>query len=120
MLNQLPADPSSIVESQPEIMKTLFDISQELRLLRAEVVALRGCTTLPQTSRTHYTVEEAAKMIGRSSYTCREWCRQGQVNAVKRTERRGAVAIWSISTEEITRYRNEELLPVNPDRNNRN
>jgi transposase len=65
-------------------------------------------------------VEEAASMLGKSSYTVREWCRHGQVNAAKRAERRGGAALWSISAEEVKRYKNEGLLAIDPDRNNRN
>ncbi len=71
-------------------------------------------------SRTFFSVEEVAEMIGRSVYTTREHCRLGRLNAVKRAERRGSAALWSIPADEVARYKNEGLLPMNPDRNNRN
>jgi hypothetical protein len=102
------------------VMNLLASMSEELRLLRTEVVALRERPAVPPTPRTYYSVEEVATMLERSAYTVREWCRNGQVNAIKRAERRGAGMLWSISAEEVARYRNEGLLPINPDRNNRN
>ena len=70
--------------------------------------------------RKSYSVEEVAGMLGRSPYTVREWCRNGQINASKRSERRGAGMLWSVSVEEVARHKNEGLLPLNPERNNRN
>ena len=71
-------------------------------------------------ARTSFSVEEVAGMLGRSAYTVREWCRNGQINASKRSERRGAGMLWSITAEEVARHKNEGLLPISPDRNNRN
>lgn len=58
----------------------------------------------------YYTVEEAAKLLGKSAYTVRQWCLEGRVNAGKRAERRGVAEVWGISAVEIERYRNEGLL----------
>jgi Helix-turn-helix domain len=102
------------------VMDLLVNMNEELRQLRTEVVALRKHPTAPPPPRTYYSVEEVADLLDRSSYTVREWCRNGQVNAVKKAERRGAGMLWNISAGEVARYKNEGLLPINPDRNNRN
>jgi hypothetical protein len=104
----------------PDIASLLAGMTEELRQLRTEVSALRTPPTAPPTPRTYYSVEEVANMVERSAYAVREWCRLGRVNAIKRAERRGAGMLWSISAEEVARYKNAGLLPINPDRNNRN
>lgn len=59
-----------------------------------------------------YTTAEAAKILGRSEFTVREWCRHGRVNAVKRECGRGRSREWAISADEMARIQNEGLLPV--------
>ena len=69
--------------------------------------------------RTNYTVEEVARIAGKASYTVREWCRLGQINAFK-SGRCGASCVWRISTDELKRYMDEGLLPIDPERNTAN
>lgn len=78
---------------------------------------LFGLLTGPREDRQSYTVEEVAEKVGKRPYTVREWCREGRINATKRVERRGGAELWSISAAELTRYRNEGLLPPDPGRN---
>lgn len=59
-----------------------------------------------------YAVEEFARLVGKSSFTCREWCRQGRIRARKKDSGRGAHTAWAISHEELQRYRREGLLRV--------
>ena len=73
--------------------------------------------TDPKAGREWYTVEEAASLIGRRPYTVREWCREGRINATKRSEKRGGAELWNISAAEITRYRDDGLLDLDPNRN---
>ena len=60
----------------------------------------------------HYTVEELAKIVGRSEFTTREWCRHGRINAQKRSSGRGAFCSWVVEHEELLRYQKEGLLPL--------
>jgi hypothetical protein len=112
------------IEPTSDVLTLLTDLRSDLRDLRAELAAvhaeLRGKLAGPAESRAWYSVEEVAELLNKRPYTVREWCRNGQVNAVKRAERRGGSALWSIAAEEVSRYRDEGLLPVDPDRNNRN
>jgi hypothetical protein len=59
-----------------------------------------------------YTVEEFALLVGRSCFTCREWCRLGRVNAEKSMTQTGTATAWAISHEEYLRYQRNGLLPM--------
>ena len=96
------------------------EIMTELAEMRAMLAEIRDRIANPPEVREWYSVDEVAGMLGKRPFTVREWCRLGQINAAKRAERRGGAALWSISAKEIARYRNEGLLPLDPERNNRN
>ena len=81
----------------------------EERLTRIE--ALLAVLAEEQQARAWYTVEEFARMVGRSRFTCREWCRLGRIAARKKFSGRGAHASWAISHEEYERHQREGLRP---------
>jgi hypothetical protein len=58
-----------------------------------------------------YTTAEVGKLLNKSEYTVREWCRQRRVRATKRACGWGDSKDWIVSHEELTRLRNEGLLP---------
>lgn len=58
-----------------------------------------------------YSVEQFARLVGRSAFTCREWCRLGRVAARKKTSGRGAHPAWAISHAEYERFQREGLRP---------
>ena len=58
-----------------------------------------------------YEVGEFARSVGKSCFTCREWCRLGRIRAEKKLSGRGAHAGWVVSHDELLRYRREGLLP---------
>jgi hypothetical protein len=60
-----------------------------------------------------YDTKTAARILGRSAYTVREWCRLGRVQAAKRPCGRGNSKEWMISHEELTRIKSEGLQPQN-------
>lgn len=65
-----------------------------------------------RTPREYYSTAEVATILGKAEFTVREWCRLGRVWAEKRPCGRGNSKEWMISQEELTRIRNEGLLPL--------
>ena len=59
-----------------------------------------------------YDTKTAAKILGKSAYSIREWCRLGRVRAEKRMCGRGTSKEWMISHKELERVRSEGLLPL--------
>ena len=64
------------------------------------------------TVKDYYTTAEVAKLLGKAEFTVREWCRLCRVYAEKRQTGRGRAKEWVISHQELTRVRNEGLLPL--------
>jgi hypothetical protein len=58
-----------------------------------------------------YSTAEVAKILGKSDYTVREWARLGRIRARKRACGHGKSKEWMVDHEELTRLRNEGLLP---------
>ena len=58
-----------------------------------------------------YSTAEVSRLLGRAEFTVREWCRLGRVHAQKKKSGRGVASEWIISHDELTRVRNEGLLP---------
>jgi hypothetical protein len=50
-------------------------------------------------------------ILGKAEFTVREWCRLGRIRAGKKTCGRGSASEWIVSHAELTRVRNEGLLP---------
>lgn len=79
----------------------------EERLTRIE--AMLAVLVEGQQVRQWYSVEEFARLVGRSAFTCRQWCRLGRIQAEKKHSGRGAHAAWAISHNELLRYQREGL-----------
>ena len=58
-----------------------------------------------------YSTAEVATILGKAEFTVREWCRLGRVHAEKKKSGRGVASEWIVSHAELTRVRNEGLLP---------
>ena len=86
---------------QNEILQRLDRIEESLKQLIEE-----------RTAREYYSTAEIAAILGKAEFTVREWCRLGRVWAEKRSCGRGNSKEWMISHEELTRIRNEGLLPL--------
>ncbi len=88
-------------ELEPGLAERLLRIEQMLQLLIQQ-----------RTVKEWYTTAEVANLLGKAEYTVREWCRLGRIHATKRQYARGAYPEWRISHEELTRIKNEGLLPI--------
>lgn len=59
-----------------------------------------------------YSTAMVAKILNKSEFTVREWCRLGRIHAKKRSCGRGNTKEWLITHEELERIQNEGLLPL--------
>lgn len=83
------------------------DLVARLERIEALLTALLG----QRAAKEWYTTAEVAAALGRAEFTVREWCRLGRVLARKKKSGRGPTSEWIIGHEELTRVRNEGLLP---------
>ncbi len=74
-----------------------------------ELLRLHG--GLPS-SKSHYTVEEFARLVKKAPFTIRSWCWKKRIHATKSNSMSGPYAQWVISHEEFLRYKREGLLSV--------
>ena len=87
-------------ESMTDVIERLSRIEDALQSLVRE-----------RTEKEWYSTSEVAAVLRKADYTVREWCRLGRVRATKKPYARGAHTEWLISHDELTRIRNEGLLP---------
>jgi hypothetical protein len=90
----------ALFEQLSQIIERLGRLESGMELLVAK-----------QAKQEWYITAEAAKILKKSEFTVREWCRHGRVVARKRNHGRGAHCSWAISHEEILRIQREGLLP---------
>jgi transposase len=60
----------------------------------------------------YYSTSEIARLVKRSEFTVREWCRLGRIAAEKRACGRGRSQEWMIPHDELLRFQCEGLLPI--------
>jgi len=65
-----------------------------------------------QTVKEWYTTLEVARVVGKSEYTVREWCRQGRIRAEKKGSGRGKYQSWVVSHDEVQRFQKDESKPL--------
>ena len=87
-----------------EILERLERIEQTLTVLVGR-----------QTVQDWYDTKTVARILGKSQYRVREWCRLGRVYAEKRRCGRGTSKEWMISHDELMRIKSEGLLPLSED-----
>ena len=77
----------------------------------ATIEAMLATLVEQRTVKEWYSTAEVAAALGKAEFTVREWCRLGRVKAEKKKSGRGPASEWMISHAELTRVRNEGLLP---------
>jgi hypothetical protein len=65
-----------------------------------------------QTIKEFYEIEEFARSVRKSCFTCRQWCRLGRIRAEKKLSGRGPYPRWVVPHAELQRYQREGLLPL--------
>src|SRR5438309_7924865 len=91
------------------------DILARLDRLDSRIGELHDLLTAQRTVKDWYTTAEVARVLGKADFTVREYCRLGRVRAEKRPCGRGKSQEWIVSHDELTRFRNEGLLPLRKD-----
>jgi hypothetical protein len=85
--------------------------NDELLARLAKIETLLASLVEQRAVKDWYSTAEVAAILGKAEFTVREWCRLGRVRAEKKKAGRGPASEWIISHVELTRIRNEGLLP---------
>ena len=85
--------------------------NDELLTRLAKIETLLASLVEQRTIKEWYSTAEVATTLGKAEFTVREWCRLGRVHAEKKKSGRGVASEWIVSHAELTRVRNEGLLP---------
>jgi excisionase family DNA binding protein len=87
----------------------------DLDRIEAKLDELLGLTRKPPApARTHYSVEEAAEILGVTPATVRLWCRHGRIEAGRRRDKSGGASLWSVAAAEVERYKNKGPRELDP------
>ena len=89
-------------------MNSEMGIDEKLDQIVALLLDLLG----RQTVKEYYEIEEFARIVGKSCFTCREWCRLSRIRADKKLSGRGAYARWVVPHTDLLRYQRVGLLPI--------
>ena len=85
--------------------------NDELLVRLTKIETLLASLVEQRTIKEWYSTAEVATLLGKAEFTVREWCRLGRVHAEKKKSGRGVASEWIVSHAELTRVRNEGLLP---------
>ena len=85
--------------------------NDELLSRLTKIETLLASLVEQRTIKEWYSTAEVATLLSKAEFTVREWCRLGRVHAQKKKSGRGVASEWIVSHAELTRVRNEGLLP---------
>jgi hypothetical protein len=115
-----PRPPSR--ETRPELVAleavgdaTRADGNDRLAIRLEKLETMLAGLLQRQPEKEFYTTAEAAKALGVSPFTVREWCRLRRCHAKKKQSGRGTHPSWVLSHCEIVRLQREGLLPLDPE-----
>jgi Helix-turn-helix domain len=95
-----------------ETATDLTSLREMMTVMSAQIAEVRALLLDQRSTKELYTTAEVAEIVGKTDYSVREWCRLGRVRAEKRASDRGKAKEWVIRHAELTRLRNEGLLPL--------
>lgn len=93
-----------------DLASVLFEIRERLVRIEAALGWLYHQQSM-NAVKEYYSIAEFAALVGRATYTAREWARTGRIHAEKRYDGHGRHKSWVISHSELVRFRREGLLP---------
>ena len=85
--------------------------NDELLARLTKIETLLASLVEQRTIKKWYSTADVATILGKAEFTVREWCRLGRVHAEKKKSGRGVAGEWIVSHAELTRIRNQGLLP---------
>lgn len=85
---------------------------QKVDRIESLIAALAEQLPATSSAKEYYSTAEFAEKVGRAEYTCRQWCLNERINAIKAAAGRGQFGEWLIGHTELVRYTNEGLLPL--------
>lgn len=94
------------------LFQLISSLEQKLERIEEWLVCIAESRQETVTHREFYGVAEFAKLVNKSEYTVREWCRLCRINAEKCESGHGEYKSWKIAADELARYRNHGLLPL--------
>ena len=94
------------------IAAILIRVQEQQDVTTATLTELRDFVVTQRTIKDWYSPVEVAEILGKKTYTVREWCRLQRVKARKRPTGRGDADEWEISHDELERIKNHGLLPI--------
>ena len=104
MSNKIAA---TLISEIGSLQDSIAELSGKLKSIKEH----NDTTSSENHGKSWFSTREVSKLLKKSEYTVREWCRLQRINARKRNTGRGDSVEWEISQEEIVRYRNHGLLP---------
>lgn len=95
------------------VFQLLSNVELYLTQIEERLAAVtENAPAVNSTRREYYGVAEFAKLVGKSEYTVREWCRLFRIKAEKCESGHGDYKAWKIPADELTRYRDHGLLKL--------
>jgi transposase len=94
------------VEEIQLLLSNQKEIQQRLEAVEGLMAEIKK-SLLSSTVRDSYTVEQAAKRLGKAEWTVRQWCNKGLVPGAQKVHGRGRQGEWRVPHEALVRLETE-------------